>query len=293
MMKLINENWLFDITKISVKYFVISLFTIHLFSCGGEEEITFSDEEIKAFESELIQRPIVIERNGIKLTEVTDIPVFKNASLKLLSNKIKFQPGTNLIEFDVDGFNLGETTVESKNYQVGKSINSQSILIVGDNNINTQVFEAKANLNLKLGSNKKVAFLNRSYNICLKQPQASCFFEINIDENGSSLQTNVQDSLLYVTLPRGEYSGNDINNVIFDFYLANISIGNKGNYLSLFIDEVEFKIYKYAAYRIQGLKYGKHIISAKLKNENGEIIKNVISDDNTYTIELSEISVFE
>lgn len=292
-MKLINKNRLFETAKMSAKYFVVSLFAIQLFSCGGEKEVTFSDEEIKAFESELKQRPIVIERNGIKLTEVTDIPVFSNASLNLLSNNIKFQPGNNLIEFDVEGFNLGETTVESKNYQAGKSINSQSILIVGDDNKNTQVYEAKANLNLKLGSNKKVAFLNRSYNICLKHPEASCFFEINIDNNGSSLQTNFSDSLLYVTLPRGEYSGNDVNNLIFDFYLANINIGNKGNYLSLFIDEVEFKIFKYAAYRIEGLKFGKHIISAKLKNEKGEVIENVISEDNTYTFELTEISIFE
>jgi len=153
-----KEFKLFDVNLSGFNCLFFSVLTLVFSACGGGEDVSFSPEKIKEFESQLKQRPIVIERNGTKLTEVTDIPKFENASLKLLSNNIKFQPGSNLIEFDIEGYNLGDPTMESKKYFTGNGSNEQSIVIISQNDKANQFNEAKADLNLKLGSNKMVAF---------------------------------------------------------------------------------------------------------------------------------------
>tara|TARA_Y100000385_G_scaffold18551_1_gene18532 strand:+ start:190 stop:492 length:303 start_codon:yes stop_codon:yes gene_type:complete len=93
--------------------------------------------------------------------------------------------------------------------------------------------------------------------------------------------------------PRGSYSSNVQEKILFDFYLKNVKIGSNGNYLLVNIDNSEFKLMKWAPFWIKGLKTGKHTIKIDLKDKEGKSIKNLMPKQLNQTIELEEVVLFD
>lgn len=246
-----------------------------LFACGGTEVKEFSQEEIQAAESKYLQRPIIIERKGIKIKEQFDFPKFNSAKLSVNAEKLRFQPGMNTVEFAVSGMRLGEQTKGMDFLKdVNNSVRGQNIYIISKENESKQIEKSTVDLNLEEGKNKIVAFLNRSYNVALKSKESRVIFEVSIDDNGSSFVTIPTDTILHIISPTpSKYSPK--SEVLFDVFINGIDLSEKGNYLGLYVDNLEFRIYKNAPFSIEGLKPGKHTLQAKLFNENGDPIQGV------------------
>jgi hypothetical protein len=246
-----------------------------LFACGGTEVKEFSQEEIQAAESKYLQRPIIIERKGIKIKEQFDFPKFNSAELSVNAEKLRFQPGMNTVEFAVSGMRLGEQTKGMGFLKdVNNSVLGQNIYIISKENESKQIEKSTVDLNLEEGKNKIVAFLNRSYNVALKSKESRVIFEVSIDDNGSSFVTIPTDTILHIISPTpSKYSPK--SEVLFDVFINGIDLSEKGNYLGLYVDNLEFRIYKNAPFSIEGLKPGKHTLQAKLFNENGDPIQGV------------------
>ena len=246
-----------------------------LFACGGSEVKEFSQEEIQAAESKYLQRPIIIERKGIKIKEQFDFPKFNSAVLSVNAEKLRFQPGMNTVEFAVSGMRLGEQTKGMGFLKdVNNSVLGQNIYIISKENESKQIEKSTVDLNLEEGKNKIVAFLNRSYNVALKSKESRVIFEVSIDDNGSSFVTIPTDTILHIISPTpSKYSPK--SEVLFDVFINGIDLSEKGNYLGLYVDNLEFRIYKNAPFSIEGLKPGKHTLQAKLFNENGDPIQGV------------------
>lgn len=277
-----------NIFRFSVFHSILLLFV----SCATENEYSLDETEINNFTKQFQRRALVLERNGLKLTEILDYPNFAESKLILLSDNIRFSPGLNVLEFKVDNFTLGTVTADQEKFYQDDVLAVQNMVIINNKKLVKQNTENSAQLDLILGENKIFVFLNRSFNVGLKNPESSLFFKINIDDKGSSLESNLMDSIMYVTQPRGTYVGVNAQKIVFDFMLYNITI-KEGYYISLNINDTEFKIEQYVPFWIEGLGYGKHKIEVYLKNSEGEIVSSIANPDNSYFIELKELSIFD
>ena len=70
-----------------------------MLGCVGDEELEFSDEKINEAKKIGNYSAIVLERGGIKLTEVFNIPKFKDIAVGLEINNQRFSLGASKIEF--------------------------------------------------------------------------------------------------------------------------------------------------------------------------------------------------
>jgi hypothetical protein len=274
------------------RFIVLFSFSLFFVSCASESEQSFTENEINEFTKNHQKRAVILERNGLKLTEIIDYPRFSEAKLKLLSDNIRFVPGINVFEFKIENFTLGAVTVDQEKFYQNDVLAVQNMVIINNNKLVKQNTESSADIDLSLGENKIFVFLNRSFNIGLKNPESSLFFKVNIDDKSSSYESLLPDSILYVTQPRGTYIGANAEKIIFDFMLHNIKLQN-GSYVSLYINDTEFKIDFYAPFWIEGLDYGRHKIAVYLKDNEGKILNSIINPDNEYFIELKELSLFD
>lgn len=275
-----------------LRFLVFFSFLFLFVACDNESEHSFGEKEINNHTKLHQKRAVVLERSGLKLTEIIDYPRFSEAKLFLLSDNIRFSPGLNVLEFKIENFTLGAVTVDQEKFYQNDVLAVQNMVIINNNKLVKQNTESSANVDLSMGENKIFVFLNRSFNVGLKNPESSLFFKVNIDDKGSSFESLLPDSILYVTQPRGSYIGPNTQKVIFDFMLHNIKLDN-GYYVSLNINDIEFKIDFYAPFWIEGLDYGRHKIAVYLKNSEDKIVSSIINPDHEYYIELKELSLFD
>tara|TARA_B110000211_G_scaffold228124_1_gene283851 strand:+ start:116 stop:955 length:840 start_codon:yes stop_codon:yes gene_type:complete len=277
-----------------IKFLSIICSVLFLFSCGGDEELDFSDEKINEAIKLGNYSAIVLERDGIKLTEVFNIPKFKAVEASLEAENQRFSLGENKIEFQTKKFNIGQRTVDQDIHKVRNEERGQYLSVTRNNGPAVKQYGTNIEANLKNGENYFLCFLNRSYDISLKVPKASILFKIDATPNGCSSNTNVTDTAAYVIhQPSGIFTGLETGKILLDFYLKNISIGKNGNYAVVKINQTEFKLSKWAPYWITGLKKGKHIITIEIFSKDGKKINSVFPNQCISRIELKTIDLFE
>jgi hypothetical protein len=276
-----------------IKYLSVICSVFFLFGCGGDEELEFSDEKINEAIKLSDYSAIILEREGIKLTEVHNIPKFKSIEASLQAENQRFHLGENEIEFKTGMFNIGQSTVDEDKHNVRIEKRGQYLAVVRNNSPAKKQYGSNIMTSLKNGENYYLCFLNRSYDISLKVPKASFLFKIDASPIGCSSNTNVTDTIAYViNQPSGVYSGLETSKILLDFYLKNVSIGKNGNYAIVKINKTEFKLSKWAPYWITGLKKGKHTITIELFNKDGKKINSVFPDQCISKIELTTIDLF-
>ena len=276
-----------------VKYLNIIFSILFLLGCVGDEEFELSSEKINEAKKISNYSAIVLEREGIKLTEVFNIPPFATIEVGLQADNQRFNLGKNKIEFKSKNFNLGQQTVDQDKHIVRNEKRGQYLSVVKNNGPIIKNFESNIEANLKSGENYFLCFLNRSYDISLKAPKASFLLRIDANSSGCSSNTNVKDSIAYViNQPAGIYKALETNKILFDFYLKNVSLGNNGNYAVLRINNTEFKLNKWSPYWVTGLANGKHTFSIEIFNKDGKKINSVFPNQCTSRIELKTIDLF-
>ena len=144
---------------------------------------------------------------------------------------------------------------------------------------------------IEKGDNLFFCYLTRSYDLSVKNKNASFLFKINADPSGCFSETELSDTVVALLQPRGDFSSNQSGKILLDFYLKNITLED-GNYISLIIDKIEFKLTKWTPFWIQGLKAGNHKISIDLKTKDGNSIKGIMPDQLSTIIRVNEIKLF-
>jgi hypothetical protein len=273
------------------KYIVILFFLFA--SCQSDLEHDFSKEEIEQESKKFGQRSIIIEKNGIRLIEIVDFPVFEDVKLKLLSKNAKYLEGKNKLEFSLLGFNLGEKTVAENDLELPIEDGGQYILLNNLKNKEIKKFSSQIETELSQGENYFLAFLSRSYRISLKNPESSLLLKITTNNSEGTLVEENKEPYLYLNEPNGVFEINKTKKILLDFYIKNTTVSSNGNYISLIIDGTEFKLTKWAPFYIEGLGIGKHNISIALKNKNGLLLKGKLIQEINREFEITDSSLFE
>lgn len=275
-----------------MKYFILICSVLFLLSsCISGDEENVSQEKIDAALAISNYSPIIIESGGIKLVEFTDFPPFSDVETKIATQNQTFKMGINKIEFNNKYFNLGEKTTEEKIHRARLNEGGQYLGVVTPTKRINKVIRGQFETDLKKGDNLFFCYLSRSYDLSIKNPNASFLFKVNADPSGCFSETDLPDTLITLLQPRGDFVYNQGNKILLDFYLKNITL-NKGDFINLTIDKIEFKLTKWAPFWIHGLSSGRHKVSIELKTKDGKSIEGVMPNRLSSTFTINEVDLF-
>ena len=245
--------------------YLVLLFSGFLFSCGDKgsgkvdkkansDSLALKSEvvkgEVKIVEPAFDDVVVVLEKNGITLTEIKS-ENYKEASIQF--NTKKFGVGKNQLSFSVEGI---------RDYSISCLVNNYSLY-----QFKSDIFEVEF-LN---GNNVFLSFLTDKNNISVKTNKASVLKSAVLG-GGESLFDMGRPHLFYY-LPMVE-----TKNPILDFYIVNSSVWEKGNKVKVKIDKTEFLIEKWAAYKIAGIKKGGHTLRIQLLDKYNQLIDGPFND---------------
>ena len=262
-----------------------------LFSCGSSNEENIPQKEIDKVIAMSNYSPIILERGGLKLVEFNDFPPFNDVETKIATQNQTFKMGINKIEFKNKFFNLGEKTVEEKIHRARLNEGGQYLGVLSLNKPLKKVIQGHFETEVEKGDNLFFCYLSRSYDLSVKNKNASFLFKINADPSGCFSETELADTVVALLQPRGSYSHNNSEGVLFDFFLKNISL-SEGDYISLKVDKVEFKLTKWVPFWIQGLTSGYHKISIEFKTKDNKSIKGIMPNQLSTVINVEAVNLF-
>lgn len=273
-----------------MKILVLLCFVLVITACDSDSSREYTEEDVNRALAEYNFNPDIIEKEGVVLTQITNIPPFKDVSLKLIHHNVNFRQGENELEFVLDKFSLGQKTARSSETSLTEVDDGQYFVTVGKNikkNLTKQI-----TVDFNKGNNSILAFLCRSYGVSVKSEKAFVFKNIEINQENLGKHTNNINPFLFLNLPKEKQKTVFGKPILLDFYLVNVKLNENGNYVELKIDDQIFKLFNWSAYKITGLKVGKHELSLQVFNSKGHSLKGELLKETKINVEVTEGLIF-
>ncbi len=246
----------------SLKFFVIVLLSIFLFSCGNDSnnaeknvldntlQVSSSMEVAKIIEPLIDDELVVLEQDGVILTEIKSQ---NNAAASIHLNTNQFKEGVNALNFKVEGITSYNIAYLANNYLLSE--------------YSTDVFEKE----FMYGNNVFLAFLTDENKVSVKNNNGSVLKNAVVGGAENMFEMNQEHLFYYLPESVSEQP-------VLDFYLVNSSLSKDGNKVKVIINSTEFIIDKWAAYQITGLSNLENTIRIQLINNEGNLIDGPFND---------------
>jgi hypothetical protein len=229
----------------------------------------------------------VLEKNGIKLTPVTDSPLFPDATLDMIFPVVgeeqlnKKDSAKVIFKYELTNFKLTDQTTDATNKHCSNSAKGQHIHVILNNEPYLAKYETDFSMTLKEGNYVVLSFLSRSYHESLKHKRAYDLRQFWVgDVTSTHKSSDLKKPLLFYSRPKAEYVGDDAKKVLLDFYLVNCKLSPKGHKVRATINGTEFMLTDWQAYAMEGLPMGETTIKLELLDKDNAL---VVSDFNTTT----------
>lgn len=215
------------------------------------------------------------EKGGIKLTPVTDSPLFPESSLKQVSPEDNSVLSINAVRFkyEVKNFELTIQTTDAQDKHCSNSAKGQHIHLILNNEPYLAKYESDFTETLKDGHYVALSFLSRSYHESLKHKKAYSINQFTVG-NQTYPKVDLKKPLLFYSRPKAEYVGDDAKKVLLDFYLVNVKLSPNGYKVKATINGTEFIITDWQAYAMEGLPLGENTIKLELLDKTGAPVKS-------------------
>jgi len=216
----------------------------------------------------------------VSLQALPDAEEFANAALSV--GKVTAAPNGDSVKvsfaFNVKNYDLKNQTSDSVSKLCNNSEKGQHIHFILDNSPYVALYEPKHETTVAKNSEHYVlAFLSRSYHLSLKNKGVAILYRFKIDENGKLTQLEVPNTaMVFYSRPKGDYLGKDTENILFDFYVWNATLGNEymikadintgGKDTSLIISE-------WKPYFLKNLAMGKTTIKLLMLDKDGRKVE--------------------
>ena len=202
--------------------------------------------------------------NSIELNELKGSVNFVNSKLTLKeyildSTSYKFT-------FEVENYKLGNQTEKTLVPNLANSDKGQHIHFITNNGPYSAHYESKFEKYIEEKNSIMLAFLSRSYHESVKNKNAYVLMQ-------TGEKYNLDNEYIFYSRPKGNYSGNNAEKILLDFYLVNTEISKEGNRVRVTINDQEFMIYKWVPYYIEGLQKGEATIKLELLNNNNKLVE--------------------
>lgn len=220
-----------------------------------------------------------MEKNGIKLTPVTDSPLFPEASLTLLSLTPQSMVDTGKVRFqyELKNYKLTDQTSDAKDKHCSNSAQGQHIHLILNNEPYLAKYETDFTVNLKEGNYTALSFLSRSYHESLKHKEAYTLTQFTVGKPTTGNTVDLKNPLMFYSRPKGEYVGADTKKVLLDFYLINCDLSSKGYKVKASINGTEFTLTKWQAFAMEGLPMGENTIQLELLDKDNKRVETAFN----------------
>lgn len=207
-------------------------------------------------------------------------PEFPGASLTV--NELKGKPleGTDSVEvsivYGVKNYELKTQTSDAADRTCNNSKDGQHIHFILDNGPYTALYEPKHTFKVaKNSEHVLLSFLSRSYHLSLKNKEAYQLISFKVDDKGNIQKSeNKKAPMLFYSRPKGAYIGNDVKDVLLDFYLVGSDLDKDSlKVIAQINDSKSFDITKWEPYILNGLPMGKNTITLSLVKKDGTALE--------------------
>ena len=136
-----------------------------------------------------------------------------------------------------------------------------------------------AQKNLAKGQYVALAFLSRSYHESIKNKNSFILTTFDVESSKTfPYKFDKKGQHMFYSRPKGTYKGSDINNLLLDFFLINVTLGPDGNKVRATINDEVFLIDEWMPYYIQGLTPGILTIKLELIDADGILIEGPFNE---------------
>lgn len=231
------------------------------------------------------------QNSEIRVEPVADSKSFPGATLgisSITSEKVGSDSARITVKYDVQNFKLTEHTEDSNAHHMANSKEGQHIHFILDNRPYEALYKPEHTTMVKVGSEHYLlSFLSRSYHESIKEDGAAVLRHFKIDENGKLVDLDLpSEPSLFYSRPKGEYTGDDTNRVLLDFYVWNTDLKD-GNKVKATINGTDFTLDNWGPYEIVNAPKGELTVDLSLVDSDG----NALSGDHvsiSRTVTLSE-----
>jgi hypothetical protein len=216
----------------------------------------------------------------INLTPVDSSQEFPNAQLSM--GNVTATPAGDSVKlsfnFNVKNYELKMQTGDGNSKVCNNSDKGQHIHFILDNKPYVAVYEPKHETTVaKNTEHYLMAFLSRSYHMSLKNKGAALVYHFKVDENGKLQKLEEPKTpMVFYSRPKGDYLGKDTENLLFDFYVWNATLGNDYQVkadISAGGKDTSMMITESRPYFLQNMPMGKSTIKLTMVDINGNKVE--------------------
>jgi len=263
-----------------------SLFILSLVSCGPsatqEETTSMEGPEEAMSEGEAAQ---------VTLSPAPDAVDYPDAILEMTApaEGATVDGNTVTFEYEVTNYNLGEQTPDADQKPLANSGKGQHIHLILNNNPYYAIYEPSFQQELEDGHYVALSFLSRSYHESVKQPEAFKVSQFSVGE-AEAEQVDLSQPMLFYSRPKGTYTGEGTETVLFDFYLVNTEIGPDGNKVRVTVNgDTEFTVEEWQPMVLEGLPMGENTVQIELIDSEGNLVDSPFNNETrTFTLEAAD-----
>lgn len=158
-------------------------------------------------------------------------PEFPDARLsvsRIESNELGSDSVTLRFEFQVDNYELKSQTADAETKNCNNSAQGQHIHFILNNEPYVALYDPHHEVKLARNSEHYLlAFLSRSYHESIKSPGAAVLKHFSVDAQGKVQEMDIPENpMVFYSRPKGDYLGEDTENLLFDFYVWNGALGS-------------------------------------------------------------------
>lgn len=214
----------------------------------------------------------------ITLNPTAPGPEYPNAALGIKSMKGTLIEGTDSIEvkieYDVKNYELKAQTADAANRTCNNSKDGQHIHFILDNEPYAALYEPMHTFKVaKNSSHILLSFLSRSYHLSLKNKEAMALVKFDVDDKGNVKMSEAPSTpMLFYSRPKGDYLGNDANDILLDFYVVNAPLAADKYKVVATVNNKTFTIDTWQPYLIQHLPLGTNNIQLQLVDSAGNAV---------------------
>lgn len=255
-------------------FILLALLAIFSVACGGGTETTdAATEEMEA--------PAVVETK-ISISAMPESPDFPDAAITSMSYKQgKFAFG---VDGGKSGYALAAQTPDAEQKMCANSAEGQHIHLIIDNEPYAAKYAANFDYDVADGDHYLLAFLSRSYHESIKHATAAKVSLISVKDKTVTGQKAVKEPMLFYSRPKGTYIGKDTENVMLDFYLTNVTLGNDYK-VKAEVGGETFMIDTWKPFFLKGLPMGENTVTLTLVDAQGKAVKTPLNPvSRTFTL---------
>ncbi|MCZ2355785.1 MAG: hypothetical protein LC115_03670 [Bacteroidia bacterium] len=252
----------------------ISIFT----SCNNTNKEVSSETNSGAESNTPAETPMKV----ITLSDFSASPDFPDAQLAIKDVKTEMKGKDSVkvtISYNVKGYELKHQTESDIAKECNNSKDGQHIHFILDNTPYAALYEPTRSFVVPVNSKHYVmSFLSRSYHESLKNKNAGVLLYFSVNEKGVYKKLdNPQNPMIFYSRPKGDYAGNDTQNILLDFYVYNATLSPNGNKVKASINDSTFTLDTWKPTFIQNAPMGALKVKLELLDKDG----NTVSGENT------------